>query len=56
MPNRKCGHWIGVEDRRCGSAEVRRYLVGDRCALHTPAQLGAGDDWWRNAPNRGGSD
>jgi hypothetical protein len=36
----RCTHWIGVERRHCGSAEqVRPYLVGLCCPLHTPSAI-----------------
>ncbi|MFF7130341.1 hypothetical protein [Streptomyces sp. NPDC008240] len=35
-----CGHWIGAERRFCRSADqVRHYLPGMRCPLHTPNAL-----------------
>jgi hypothetical protein len=36
----KCGHWVGADGRHCGSADqVRHYLTGHRCPLHTPRAL-----------------
>ncbi|MGW0821788.1 hypothetical protein [Streptomyces sp. NPDC002845] len=36
----ECRHWIGAEHRHCRSIEnVRRYLTGPRCPLHTPSAL-----------------
>lgn len=35
-----CQHWIGVDRRYCLlSADVRPYLIGLRCPLHTPSAL-----------------
>lgn len=37
----RCGHWIGPDGRHCHSAhQVRQYLPGPRCSLHTPAATG----------------
>ena len=36
----RCAHWIGTEQRHCGSADnVRPYLTGVCCPLHTPNAL-----------------
>ncbi|MCQ4043845.1 hypothetical protein ACFOSC_26650 [Streptantibioticus rubrisoli] len=39
-PANPCGHWDGPERRYCGATDgVRRYVIGHRCPLHTPAAL-----------------
>jgi len=39
-PAQKCTHWIGPEGRYChADKDVRRYVTGHRCPLHTPARL-----------------
>lgn len=35
----KCDHWIGAQRRYCRIPGARRYLIGHRCPLHTPAAL-----------------
>lgn len=40
MTGPECTHWIGAEQRHCRAVEnVRLYLTGRRCPLHTPAAL-----------------
>ncbi|WP_174447564.1 hypothetical protein [Streptomyces prunicolor] len=35
-----CGHWIGAVRRYClAGDDLRSYLTGRRCPLHTPAAL-----------------
>lgn len=44
-----CQHWLGDEQRHCRSADdVHRYVIGHRCAAHTPAKLAG-----RNEPTPG---
>jgi hypothetical protein len=36
----ECRHWIGAERRYCRAVEdVRQYVIGERCPLHTPAAV-----------------
>ena len=36
----RCAHWIGAEQRHCrATGDVRPYLQGLRCPLHTPNAL-----------------
>lgn len=40
LVRRDCGHWIGVENRRCRSGDnIRPYISGHRCPIHTPAAI-----------------
>ncbi len=40
MTGLRCGHWIGADRQYCHSADqVRHYLPGHRCPLHTPNAL-----------------
>lgn len=49
---RECAHWIGAEQRFCLAVDnVRAYLTGPRCPLHTPAAL-AGQDEPQPGPGR----
>ncbi|WP_181785373.1 hypothetical protein [Streptomyces phytophilus] len=35
-----CHHWIAAEHRHCRVVEgVRRFVIGDRCAVHSPSAL-----------------
>jgi len=34
-----CSHWLSGTRRHCGNPDTRLYLVGHRCAEHTPARL-----------------
>lgn len=40
---KRCTHWVGDEDRYCGSQiGVRPFIQGPRCKLHDPNVLKAG--------------
>jgi hypothetical protein len=36
---RPCVHWIAAESRYCRATETRLYLVGHKCADHTPSAI-----------------
>lgn len=35
----KCTHWIGAEQRYCGTTPARRYANWTACRDHTPAAI-----------------
>jgi hypothetical protein len=46
----RCLHWIGAQRQYCLAKDgLRRYLIGVRCPLHTPAAL-AGEPEPRSGP------
>lgn len=54
MPiERTCGHWMGDRGRHCGADKTRRFLVGFRCAEHSPARVAGLEDTWLSAPGGG---